>query len=44
MMTIFWIGCAIAAIATIASLIADYRDYRASRPVEKPEWVDRRRR
>ena len=41
MMTIFWIGCAIAAIATIASLIADYR---ASRPAEKPEWVDRRRR
>ena len=44
MMTIFWIGCAIAAIATIGSLIADYRDYRASRPAEKPEWVDRRRR
>jgi hypothetical protein len=40
-MTIFWICCAIAAIATIASLIADYR---ASRPAEKPEWVDRRRR
>jgi hypothetical protein len=40
-MTLFWIGCAIAAIAMIASLIADYRAYR---PAKKPEWVDRRRR
>jgi hypothetical protein len=33
MMTIFWIGCAIAALASLAAWIADYR----STPADKPE-------
>jgi hypothetical protein len=40
MMTIFWIGCALAALASLAAWIADY----GSTPADKPVWQDRRRR
>jgi hypothetical protein len=33
MMTIFWIGCALAVLASFAAWIADYR----STPADKPE-------
>jgi hypothetical protein len=33
-MTIFWIGCALAALASLAAWIADYR----STPADKPVW------
>jgi hypothetical protein len=38
-MTIFWIGCAIAALASLAAWIADHR----STPADKPVWQDGRR-
>jgi hypothetical protein len=38
-MTIFWIGCALAALASLAAWIADYR----STPADKSVCQDRRR-
>ena len=40
MMTIFWIGCALAALPMLRAWIVAYR----STPAAKPEWRDRRRR
>jgi hypothetical protein len=39
-MTIFWIGCALAALASVAAWIADYR----RTPADNPVWQERRRR
>jgi hypothetical protein len=40
MMTIFWIGCALAALATLAAWMADY----GGTPPAKPVWQYWRRR